>query len=72
MTYDKVFNNDYPPMENSPEKLKQQEGEEPLLIVRVDKGQEPLVSIADPYKCRHCSSFYCRVLLLNLMLLVIY
>ena len=45
MTYDKVFNNDYPPMVNSPEELKEQEVEEPLLIIRVDKGHEPLVSI---------------------------
>ena len=48
MTYDKVFNNDYPPMVNTPEKLKQQEEEEQQLIVRVDKGHEPLVSICRP------------------------
>lgn len=57
MTYDKVFNNDYPPMENSPEKLKQQEEEEPLLIVRVDKGQEPLVSICRPLQVQTLFKF---------------
>lgn len=46
MAYDKIANKDYTPISKSPEDYKKQEKENPIITVRVDKGDnEPLVRI---------------------------
>lgn len=45
MAYDKIVNKDYLPIPINPEELKKQEDADPIMTVRVEKGNEPLVSL---------------------------
>lgn len=42
LAYDKIANKDYPPITVNPDELKKQD-EDPFMVVRVDKENEPLV-----------------------------